>query len=449
MRSHLAASALLGAALLVPSVALAQGPVPGMLPQQGGAASPAPAAGAVPSLSQQPGSLTPGQNGGTEPQRAPGSKADEGTVLPGGNADSGTTTVFAPSSAAETNVPWPCAQARVSKISAGTIWSGPSLDAGKGWEDDNETAELAQQLASRRTTLEEANDLINAFAKKAGADKDKKLTELFVGTLDLINGNRDQILDGIMRYARGQERLADRMRAESDKISESQENATANGLVLFDRGGTPRQTLTRADGLISDHVSDVAFTASGPVLATPAGLTFLTSSGPASLYAFQGLVNNHVYTLAAQGNQLAAGTLGGISLLESEQVKRNFTAANSGLRHNWITAMVPAAPGSYLVGTYGAGLATLGPDGVFTPIDLPANTPRDLIVNPNALLETPTHIYAGTLSQGMLVYSRAAGRWQRITGGLPSLNVTAFAARAGMLYVGTENGLVRIPEARL
>ena len=111
--------------------------------------------------------------------------------------------------------------------------------------------------------------------------------------------------------------------------------------------------------------------------------------------------------------------------------------------------MLPTASGSYLVGTYGAALATLGPDGSFTPIDLPANTPKDLIINPNALLATPTHIYAGTLSQGMLVFSRATGRWQRITAGLPSLNVTAFAARSGVLYVGTENGLVRIPEARL
>ena len=228
MRSCLAASALFGVALLVPGVAFAQGPVPGMQPQQGAPDSPAPAAGAVPSLSQQPGSLAPGQTS-NEPQRAPGSKADEGTVLPGSNAESGTTTVYAPTTP-EKDVPWPCAQAKVSKISGGTIWSGPNLDQGKGWDEDNETAELAQQLASRRTTLDEANDLIGAFAKKAGADKDKKLTELFVGTLDIINGNRDQILDGIMRYAQGQERLAERMRAESDKISEAQENASATGL---------------------------------------------------------------------------------------------------------------------------------------------------------------------------------------------------------------------------
>ena len=34
----------------------------------------------------------------------------------------------------------------------------------------------------------------------------------------------------------------------------------------------------------------------------------------------------------------------------------------------------------------------------------------------------------------MLVYTIATGRWQAITDGLPSLNVTAFAARAGVLY---------------
>ena len=234
--------------------------------------------------------------------------------------------------------------------------------------------------------------------------------------------------------------------------------ATANGLVLFDDRGTPRQTLTRRDGLISDHITDIAFTSTGAALqmvaATPAGLTFLTPTGPESLYAFQGLVNNHVYALASQPSltgqaQLLAGTLGGISILENQQVRRNFTATNSTLKHNWITAILPTTPGSYLVGTYGAALQTLAPDGSFTSIDLPANTPKDPVINPNALLATPTRIYAGTLSRGMLVFTRATGRWQRITTGLPSLNVTAFAARAGVLYIGTENGLVRIPEARL
>jgi hypothetical protein len=228
-----------------------------------------------------------------------------------------------------------------------------------------------------------------------------------------------------------------------DPLRHTIDAATANGLVLFDAQGRPRQTLTRRDGLISDHITDVAFTRTGIALATPAGITFLGASGAESLYAFQGLMNNHVYALASdtRSNQLLAGTLGGISILRAETVEQNLTATNSGLKHNWITAL--------LVGTYGSGVETLDSQGRFAPIDLPAGTKRDLIINPNALFATSSHFYAGTLGGGLLAYSVASGRWSSITKGLPSLNVTAFAAHDGELYVGTENGLVRISEAAL
>jgi outer membrane protein assembly factor BamB len=120
------------------------------------------------------------------------------------------------------------------------------------------------------------------------------------------------------------------------------------------------------------------------------------------------------------------------------------------VKHNWITALAPAPHGGWIVGTYGAGLETLAADGnAFTPIDLPAGAPRDLVINPNALLVTASHVYAGTLNHGMLALNVATNRWTVIDHGLPSLNVTAFAQRDGILYIGTENGLVRIPEAKL
>ena len=227
--------------------------------------------------------------------------------------------------------------------------------------------------------------------------------------------------------------------------------ATANGLVLFDRQGAPRQVLTRRDGLISDYVTDLAFTRAGLTLAAPAGLTFLGPDGAESLYAFQGLVNNHVYALGSTpgSDRLLAGTLGGLSLLEANSVRRNLTTANSGLKHNWVTAILPQRDGGYLIGTYGAGIQQLAPDGSFRTIDLPAGTPGNLIINPNAMLATAGHLYAGTLDHGLLVFSAASGRWYNIVRGLPSLNVTAFAERNGELYVGTENGLVRIAESKL
>ena len=55
--------------------------------------------------------------------------------------------------------------------------------------------------------------------------------------------------------------------------------ATANGLVRFDDSGSEQQALTRADGLIADHVTDVVAYRDGLALATPAGVTFLDAGG--------------------------------------------------------------------------------------------------------------------------------------------------------------------------
>ncbi|MGD0796172.1 MAG: hypothetical protein ABR910_00490 [Acidobacteriaceae bacterium] len=224
--------------------------------------------------------------------------------------------------------------------------------------------------------------------------------------------------------------------------------ATANGLVLFDAQGRERQVLTRRDGLIADHVTDVAATRRGLALATSAGLTFVDADGTQSLYGFEGLVNNHVYALGVQpdGDQVLAGTLGGVSLLASETVERNLTVANSGLRHNWVTAIVPMPGGGWIVGTYGAGVMRLDKDGSFAPMQ---GVTRAMVVNPNAMLATAEHVFVGTLGQGLWVFTRATGRWRQMTEGLPSENITAFVERGGYVYVGTENGLVRIAERAL
>ena len=52
-------------------------------------------------------------------------------------------------------------------------------------------------------------------------------------------------------------------------------------------------------------------------------------------------------------------------------------------------------------------------------------------------------------AKGSTSYNRATNRWSVITDGLPSLTVTALAAGNGFIYVGTDNGLVRIPEQNL
>jgi hypothetical protein len=234
--------------------------------------------------------------------------------------------------------------------------------------------------------------------------------------------------------------------------------ATANGLALFDTTGRERQVLLRKDGLIADQVTDVLLTRDGTAVATPAGITFIDASGMQSIYAFQGLVNNHVYALSSGpgidgGNGLLAGTLGGVSLLQAKSVQRNLTTANSALKHNWITAIVPVDRG-WFVGTYGAGIMQLDANGNFSAMD---GISRPTEINPNAMLVTAQHVLAGSLGQGLFVYDRSnggmtsgiSGRWSRVSAGLPSLNVTAIAEHDGYIYVGTDNGAVRIAEDRM
>jgi ligand-binding sensor domain-containing protein len=221
--------------------------------------------------------------------------------------------------------------------------------------------------------------------------------------------------------------------------------ATANGLVLFDRDGRQRQVLDRSSGLISSHVTDVALLGDGMVAATPAGITFLDASGPHSLYAFEGLVNNHVYALGAGSDWLLVGTLGGLSLLSGGQVQRNLTTANSGLKANWITALAKVGD-DWLIGTYGAGVFRLDSAGTVTATEAAKN---GMIVNPGAIVADGRLVLAGTLSQGLLVADASGTRWHSVTAGLPSLNVTALAIDKGMVYVGTDNGLVKISEDKL
>lgn len=302
---------------------------------------------------------------------------------------------------------------------------------GAGW---------ARVLAPSEATLADRNVSALAFAPDG---------RLWVGYFD----RGLDVLDPVGGRAQHMEndRLFCVNRIEVDPRRETMAVATANGLVLFDRAGAPRQVLGRRDGLISEHVTDVAFEGDTMTVATAAGLSFVGPDGVESLYAFEGLVNNHVYAVAVapEGGQLVAGTLGGLSLLEHGAVWRNVTTANSGLRHNWITAVLPLprfAGGGYLLGTYGGGLMRMSPAGEFPAMD---GAETNGVISPNAVLATETHVYAGSMGDGLWVYGRESQRWQRVTAGLPSLNVTALAARNGELYVGTDNGVVHVPEARL
>jgi ligand-binding sensor domain-containing protein len=220
--------------------------------------------------------------------------------------------------------------------------------------------------------------------------------------------------------------------------------ATANGLVMFDASTARRRVITREDGLIANQITDVVLRPDGSAIAaTPAGVSFIDASGISSIYAFQGLVNNHVFALASDGARTLAGTLGGLSILDGPTVKASFTTANSTLKHNWITAIARVDDG-WFIGTYGAGVLRMDASGRWQTF---ADLRGQIEVNANAMVATRSAVYAGTLDRGLAVYSIASGRWNFWTRGLPSSNVTAVEARGGILYVGTDNGLIKVPES--
>jgi ligand-binding sensor domain-containing protein len=220
--------------------------------------------------------------------------------------------------------------------------------------------------------------------------------------------------------------------------------ATSNGLVLFNGSAAGRRVVGQAQGLIANQVTDVAIRPDGTMIAaTPAGISFLDGGSISSIYAFQGLVNNHVYTLALDGPSTFAGTLGGLSVLDGVQVKTSYTTSNSALKHNWITAIARQGR-DYFVGTYGAGVLRFTSTGRWETFE---DLRGSLEINPNAMAVTKRAVYAGTLDHGLAVYDVANGRWHFVTDGLPSKNVTAVeAAPDGMIHIGTDNGLLFVSE---
>ncbi len=131
--------------------------------------------------------------------------------------------------AAANEAPWPCAQRRTPTISAAAVWAGPDIAKAGDWEQDSEAAALAEKLASRRTPLADIGGLLDDFVKKTGADKDQRLTRVFVGALASINSERDRVLSGIAHFAEGQQRLAEKVRTESEEVADDQEKGQKKG----------------------------------------------------------------------------------------------------------------------------------------------------------------------------------------------------------------------------
>lgn len=164
---------------------------------------------------------------------------------------------------------FPCVQVLVPKLSPGQIWAGPPVDevpAG-AWNQDPEVAALVAQAADRRVPTDKLVAAMDAFAGPLGPDRDKRLTLLFAGVFDTMQGERDKALEAIRRYSRLQRELLDRIAGNVGKLSslreddparaEVQESLTWDRRVLDDRRRM-LATLCERPGLIERRLGAVS-----------------------------------------------------------------------------------------------------------------------------------------------------------------------------------------------
>ena len=139
-----------------------------------------------------------------------------------------------PSSAASFDDPeWPCQQRKVPSLTPGLMWAGPEItDRIRQLETDPDIQAIAAQLALRRIPIEDAEKMIDDFAKGLGADKSDKLTAVFDQAFTLINQERNAVMSGIARYAKTQTELSKSIETKRTEIRnlKAQENPNLDKL---------------------------------------------------------------------------------------------------------------------------------------------------------------------------------------------------------------------------
>lgn len=177
-------------------------------------------------------------------------------------------TANAPSSLArdEKTPDWPCIQRKIENLTPGQVWDGPSIEGLKGWWSDKPTMELIKLLEARRTSKEDAEKAIKAFAAAQSDDKrDAALTMAFAGLFDKVNSVRRGIMSGIERYFKAQEKRAlkiEEMGSELSKL-EPDEDASEEDKKKYKKAKTDYDWASR---IFQERQSNMPLACEVPVL---------------------------------------------------------------------------------------------------------------------------------------------------------------------------------------
>jgi len=169
------------------------------------------------------------------------------------------------------------------------------------------------------------------------------------------------------------------------------------------------------------------------------------------LSAFHGLPGNQVLALADAGDQLFVGTPSGLGAVRGGQVLWRAVAGDGRLPHPWITALSLYQKGLF-IGTYGGGVTRRSP--LPEQPGAPGNfeafpETQGFKINTGCLLSASGRLFLGSDGQGLWVLSGDGSRFEHCAAPLPSLRITALYAEGDWLYIGTDEGLTRLPISSL
>lgn len=114
---------------------------------------------------------------------------------------------------------WPCHQIKVPELSLAAVWAGPPLDdVGNAWESDDRVRSLVERVVARRTAIEEAEKATADFLTGDAATRQHRAKLVMAGVFSRLNAERNQVMNGIERFARRQKGFADKIRKEAADI---------------------------------------------------------------------------------------------------------------------------------------------------------------------------------------------------------------------------------------
>jgi hypothetical protein len=117
---------------------------------------------------------------------------------------------------------WPCQQIKTTIFSLASVWAGPQLDLdSQAWRNEADVADLKAKMAQRRVPIADVESAIKEFKAKAGPDANAKLLRAFAAAFEDLTQQRSQVIDGLDRFGRKQNALANRIRKENETVEAS------------------------------------------------------------------------------------------------------------------------------------------------------------------------------------------------------------------------------------